>query len=111
MPPVHRVLTPGLACPRPPPPPTLLPVGQTILVLGAAGGVGLAAVQLSKRFGARVIAVARGHSKMAALREVRTRGGTGVVADCNCVCCVLRVCVVVVVSVGGWVGAPAPHAQ
>ncbi len=40
-------------------------------MLGAAGGVGLAAVQLAKCMGARVIAVARGHSKMQALREVR----------------------------------------
>jgi NADPH:quinone reductase-like Zn-dependent oxidoreductase len=31
--------------------------GQTVLVLGAAGGVGLAAVELSKAFGARVVAV------------------------------------------------------
>ncbi|EFN51151.1 hypothetical protein CHLNCDRAFT_59824 [Chlorella variabilis] len=43
--------------------------GQTILVLGAAGGVGLAAVQLAKCMGARVIAVARGFNKMQALRE------------------------------------------
>ena len=44
--------------------------GQTLLVLGAAGGVGLAAVQLGRVMGARVIAVARGAAKMKALREV-----------------------------------------
>lgn len=43
--------------------------GQTVLVLGAAGGVGLAAVQLSKVLGARVIALARGSAKMAALKS------------------------------------------
>ena len=42
--------------------------GQTLLVLGAGGGVGLAAVQLGKSMGARVVAVARGRPKMAALR-------------------------------------------
>jgi NADPH2:quinone reductase len=35
-----------------------LQAGQTLLVFGAAGGVGLAAVQLGRRAGARVIAVA-----------------------------------------------------
>lgn len=42
--------------------------GQSVLVLGAAGGVGLAAVQLSKVLGARVIAIARGASKVEALK-------------------------------------------
>lgn len=35
-----------------------LQAGETLLVLGASGGVGLAAVQLGKRMGARVIAAA-----------------------------------------------------
>jgi len=32
--------------------------GESLLVLGAAGGVGLSAVELGKAFGARVIAAA-----------------------------------------------------
>ena len=44
------------------------PAGQTLLVLGAAGGVGLAAVQLGRAMGARVVGVARGGSKVAAVR-------------------------------------------
>ena len=39
-----------------------------MLVLGAAGGVGLAAVQLASAMGARVVAAARGAGKMEALR-------------------------------------------
>lgn len=39
--------------------------GETLLVLGAAGGVGLTAVELGKLMGARVIAVARGADKLA----------------------------------------------
>ncbi len=42
----------------------LLP-GETLLVLGAAGGVGLTAVEIGKRMGARVIACARGPEKRA----------------------------------------------
>ncbi|MDE0590222.1 NADPH:quinone oxidoreductase family protein [Halocynthiibacter sp. C4] len=39
--------------------------GETLLVFGAAGGVGLAAVELGKLMGARVIASARGEDKLA----------------------------------------------
>lgn len=38
--------------------------GETLVVLGAAGGVGLAAVEIGKRMGARVIACARGAAKL-----------------------------------------------
>ena len=43
--------------------------GQTVLVLGAAGGVGLAAVQVAKALGAVVVAVANGAGKMRALQD------------------------------------------
>lgn len=39
--------------------------GETLLVLGAAGGVGLTAVEIGKLMGARVIAVARGAERLA----------------------------------------------
>jgi NADPH:quinone reductase len=39
--------------------------GEALLVLGAAGGVGLTAVEVGKLMGARVIAVARGADKLA----------------------------------------------
>ncbi len=42
--------------------------GETLLVLGAAGGVGLTAVELGKQMGATVIAVARGPEKLAVAR-------------------------------------------
>lgn len=38
---------------------------ETLLVLGAAGGVGLSAIQIGKLMGARVIACARGADKLA----------------------------------------------
>ena len=42
-----------------------LQAGETLLVLGAAGGVGLTAVEIGKLMGARVIACARGADKLA----------------------------------------------
>jgi NADPH2:quinone reductase len=42
--------------------------GQTVLILGAAGGVGLAAVELAKAMGARVIAAASDEEKLALAR-------------------------------------------
>ncbi len=41
---------------------------ETVLVLGAAGGVGLAAVQIAKLMGARVIAAASSDAKLAVCR-------------------------------------------
>ena len=71
--------------------------GETLLVLGAAGGVGLTAVEIGKALGARVIAVARGADKLAVARAagadhvidasadiktaVRALGGADVVYD------------------------------
>jgi NADPH2:quinone reductase len=46
-----------------------LRAGETLLVLGAAGGVGLAAVQLGKAMGARVIAAASSEAKLAVCRD------------------------------------------
>ncbi len=42
--------------------------GETLLVLGAAGGVGLAAVELGKAFGARVVAAVSSEEKAQAAR-------------------------------------------
>lgn len=42
-----------------------LQAGETLVVLGASGGVGLTAVEIGRRMGARVIAVARGPEKLA----------------------------------------------
>lgn len=71
--------------------------GETLLVLGAAGGVGLTAVEIGKALGATVIAVARGAEKLATAKaagadyvldasadlvaEVRALGGADVVYD------------------------------
>jgi len=43
--------------------------GETLLVLGAAGGVGLPAVEIGKALGARVIAAASGAEKLAVARS------------------------------------------
>lgn len=72
--------------------------GETLLVLGAAGGVGLTAVEVGKAMGATVIAVARGADKLAVAKAagadhlidsattdiksaVKTLGGADVVYD------------------------------
>ncbi|NWG74211.1 MAG: NADPH:quinone oxidoreductase family protein [Rubrivivax sp.] len=44
--------------------------GETVLVLGAAGGVGTSAVQIAKAAGARVIAAASSDEKCALCREI-----------------------------------------
>lgn len=43
--------------------------GETLVVTGAAGGVGLTAVEIGHRLGARVIAVARGAEKLQQARD------------------------------------------
>lgn len=74
-----------------------LQANETLLVLGAAGGVGLTAVEIGKALGATVIAVARGADKLAAAKaagadhvfdidddivaQVRALGGADVVYD------------------------------
>jgi NADPH:quinone reductase-like Zn-dependent oxidoreductase len=45
-----------------------LQAGQTLLVLGAAGGVGIAAVEIGKALGARVVAAVSSEQKAAAAR-------------------------------------------
>jgi NADPH:quinone reductase len=46
-----------------------LKAGESLLVLGAAGGVGLAAIEIGKALGARVIAGASSEAKLAVCRE------------------------------------------
>ena len=46
-----------------------LEAGETLLVLGAAGGVGLAAVELGKAYGARVVAAVSSEEKAEAARS------------------------------------------
>ncbi|MDH3263376.1 MAG: zinc-binding dehydrogenase, partial [Paracoccaceae bacterium] len=72
--------------------------GETLVVLGAAGGVGLTAVEIGKLMGARVIAVARGAERLAVAKaagadhlidsegsdlraELKALGGADVVYD------------------------------
>jgi NADPH2:quinone reductase len=72
--------------------------GETLVVLGAAGGVGLTAVEIGKLMGAKVIACARGAAKLEAARaagadhvldtdnadlraEIKALGGADVVYD------------------------------
>ena len=47
-----------------------LKAGETVLVLGAAGGVGTAAIQVAKAVGARVIAAASSDEKCALCRDM-----------------------------------------
>jgi NADPH2:quinone reductase len=54
-----------------------LQAGETLLVLGAAGGVGLTAVEIGKALGARVIAVARGAEKL----EIARKAGADICLD------------------------------
>ena len=46
-----------------------LTAGETVLVLGAAGGVGIAAIEIAKAVGARVIACASRDDKLAVCRD------------------------------------------
>ncbi len=56
-----------------------LKAGETLLVLGAAGGVGLTAVEIGKLMGATVIAVARGADKL----EVARKAGADHLIEAN----------------------------
>lgn len=55
--------------------------GETLVVLGAAGGVGLTAVEIGAALGARVIAVARGADKLAATLEAGAGAGEAIDSD------------------------------
>lgn len=63
-----------------------LQAGQVLMVLGAGGGVGVAAVQIGKLLGAKVIAVARGKEKCAMLSQL----GADLVVDSGIVSKPLR---------------------
>ena len=47
-----------------------LKVGETLVVLGAAGGVGISAIEIGKAMGARVIAAASSDDKLALCKKV-----------------------------------------
>lgn len=55
--------------------------GETVLVLGAAGGVGLAAVEIGKAMGARVIAAASSPEKLAVAKAHGADEGIDYAAD------------------------------
>lgn len=55
--------------------------GETLVVLGAAGGVGLTAVEIGHAMGARVIGVARGPERLDA---VRAAGADEVIDSADC---------------------------
>jgi len=54
-----------------------LQAGETVLITGAAGGTGTAAIQLAKAAGARTIAIAGGQTKVDLVRDI----GADVVID------------------------------
>ena len=58
-----------------------LVAGETVLVHAGAGGVGIAAIQLAKRAGARVFATASSADKLARLGELGLDEGINYVAD------------------------------
>lgn len=58
-----------------------LRAGETLAVLGAAGGVGLTAVEIGRAMGARVIGVARGRDR---LEVVRAAGADHVIDSAGC---------------------------
>lgn len=58
-----------------------LRAGETLAVLGAAGGVGLTAVEIGRAMGARVIGVARGQDR---LEVVRAAGADHVIDSADC---------------------------
>lgn len=55
--------------------------GETLLVLGAAGGVGLAAIEIGSALGARVIACASSEEKLAVCREHGADAGINYAAE------------------------------
>ncbi|GMH39597.1 hypothetical protein BSKO_07495 [Bryopsis sp. KO-2023] len=56
-----------------------LKAGEKVLISGAAGGLGLAGLQIAKLLGAEVIAIARGKDKVQALRQA----GADIIIDSN----------------------------
>lgn len=58
-----------------------LKAGETVLVLGAAGGVGTAAIQIAKAQGARVIAAASSEDKLALCKKIGAEVGINYAAQ------------------------------